>query len=835
MAALPTLLVRGSLRGVPAERRNEVPVEYIAGWVAARMRLPPPLGLRDRVLVVRSETGSGKSTALPARLFGLLHRGRGAYAGPSVLCTQPRVLTAATLARDLAAEPAYPDLSMGGPEAARLGKGQARSVGFRTGPLSEGAARGLVFATIGVLLEQLRWKADDAIMNAYRIIVIDEAHERSLETDLTLLLLKAFLLRNLGDPRLPFLLLASATIEPQRYARFFGVPGEGDDRNVVEVVGRGYPIAEHYLAAPAPDYVAAAAQLVARLHAENPADLPGRGDILVFLPGAAEIRALEEELTAAFVETEQEGSDESDAGPTGAAGVLLLRLDREIVQRQGLTFRLLQERPDRLRLPDGRVPRRRVILSTVVAETGLTLASLKYVVDSGWYRGSEVYLPQGYGGLLTRPAAGDRVLQRRGRVGRKFPGEFHALYDRAAREALPPHQLPDLVTEGAGSLLLALAAEGPLDVRRIDALDPPPVPVLAAALEEGLVCGGLEPDFRLGPAGEAALACGCSAEEMRFFFACAAHRVALPDAVTVVALLRHAGDRGVRGLLPPAARELPAAALAAGAPPVLRGALEAAGQPAGPAELAGALCRLLADELLAAACCFDGFAAWLGARADPVPRLGAAAAWCHEHGLSSKNMFALVAERAALQQSLLGGGVNPFLHDQYPLRGASSMDDLQVRVRLLKWSLLEGYRLRLLRRGPGRDHLLTRFGETVEAARRFACPRPGAASVHLPLPRCALGLPRVALRPVPPPRQGAAPLAWSLQAPFLSALDGYAGVEDLLSHRRPAWAPGGEALQKSPGLATPEGQLDLYHSVMDLASPDTVPGEGAAPRDKPAP
>lgn len=461
----PTLLVPGSLTGDAGRAHpRAVPLDYLLGLLRARLPglAPPPRSLSDRVWVVRSETGSGKSTALPAGVFGLLHGGSASptpLAGPGVVCTQPRVLTAVALARAMAASPHYPALELG------------TTVGYATGAANAGAARGLVYATAGVLLTQLRQEGGAAVMSRYRFILVDEAHEASLDAALLLYALKRLLAENLGDPRLPFVLLTSATLDPQKFAAYFGV----GPANIVEVAGRAYPIATHWPAAPVANYPEAAARLAAELHAAHPDDPPHQADILVFMPGLAEVdavvRALAEENLRLLAEP-------------GARPFLTLALTRPEVLDEGPDYRRLGTPLDQLAFFDSegrlRRPLRKVIVATVVAETGLTLEALKYVIDSGWHRAAEAYFPQGVEGLVTRPAPQSRIRQRKGRAGRLFPGEFHPLYPREAYEALDAEQLPDLAVQGFGGQFLPLAAltaeahGGTFRVGDIDLPDPPP-------------------------------------------------------------------------------------------------------------------------------------------------------------------------------------------------------------------------------------------------------------------------------------------------------------------------------------------------------------------------
>jgi HrpA-like RNA helicase len=508
----PTLLVAGKLAGAAGrEHPGVVPIDYIIDWLKSRMPEfggKAPASLADRALIVRSETGSGKSTVLPAYLLRLLRSESTApairVAGAGVMCTQPRILTAQTLARDQAADNEnYPDLVMGA------------TIGYQTGPVNEKPPSGLIYATAGTLLAQLRVMPDADIMARYRFIVVDEAHERSLDIDSLLMRLKTFLRRNLGNRKLPFVILASATLPVAKYARYYGLGPE----NVIEVEGRAFGVTPFFPKVGTNNYPGEAVGVALEIHKARLDDPPEQADILIFMPGAREIEEVVKALATANREFREPGS--------GVAPFLLLMISRAEILAQSRDYRLIKVPPGALRVPstDGRRflrPARRIIVATVVAETGLTIETLKYVIDCGWSRSEEVYYPGGYRGIVTRPAPQSRIEQRKGRAGRKFPGEFYPLYTKNVYESLAAEQAPDIITVGVAPIFLdvvaatiaAVAAEGKeadpaFRVQDIDMLDPPPVDSLAAALEQAVTFGYLHADpaaggHRLTPLGTVA-------------------------------------------------------------------------------------------------------------------------------------------------------------------------------------------------------------------------------------------------------------------------------------------------------------------------------------------
>ena len=213
----PTLLVPGNLvtpspyeaskiMGVSPE--EVVPIEYIKTVIKRKMFEfggPIPEKLSDRVLIIRAETSSGKSTTMPTHLYRILPSN--IIKGKNIIVTEPRIVSAVGISREQRDAPFNKDIS--------------KFIGYKTGPLSERVRRGLIYATIGVLLAQLKTMSDAEIMEKYKIIIIDEAHERSLDIDTVFVKLKKLFLRNLGNRELPFLIVTSATFDVNKVCKIF--------------------------------------------------------------------------------------------------------------------------------------------------------------------------------------------------------------------------------------------------------------------------------------------------------------------------------------------------------------------------------------------------------------------------------------------------------------------------------------------------------------------------------------------------------------------------------------------------------------------------------------
>ncbi len=368
---------------------------------------------QHQVLIVAGDTGSGKSTQLPQYCLELARGLDGLIAH-----TQPRRIAARALAARIAEELSEP-----------LGA----TVGFRVrfaDQVSE--ATRLVLLTDGLLLAEL---TSDPLLRRYDTIIVDEAHERTLNIDLLLGVLKRLL------PRRPDLklIVTSATLDVERVAAFFG------DAPIIKVSGRSHPIEVRYAAASG-----AARSDAAQSDAEEP-DLPqavldayhdivtspgagagvgANGDVLVFLPGEREIRDV---------------------------GELLERELESDVEVLPLYSRLSWEQQSRI-FQRGR--RRRIVLATNVAETSITVPGIRAVIDSGLARVSRYSPRNRLQRLPIEPVSRAGAEQRKGRCGRLGPGICVRLYSEADFESRAEFTEPEVLRTNLAALLLRLAADG---------------------------------------------------------------------------------------------------------------------------------------------------------------------------------------------------------------------------------------------------------------------------------------------------------------------------------------------------------------------------------------
>jgi ATP-dependent helicase HrpA len=363
--------------------------------------------IRDhQVVVVAGETGSGKTTQLPKICLELGRGVRGAIAH-----TQPRRLAARTVAERIADELAVP-----------LGDAVGYAVRFNDRSSEDTLLR---LMTDGLLLAEIQ---HDRLLRRYDTIIVDEAHERSLNIDFLLGYLQRIL------PRRPDLklIITSATIDPERFARHFG------DAPVVEVSGRTYPVEVRYRPVnDEADPVDAIGDAVDELLRERP------GDVLVFLSGEREIRDTADAL---------EGR---------------LRGDVEVLPLYARQSDAAQRRVFRAHA------KRRVVLATNVAETSLTVPGIHYVVDPGTARISRYSARLKVQRLPIEPVSQASADQRKGRCGRVAEGICVRLYAEEDFLERPRFTDPEILRTSLAAVILQMAAIDLGDVEDFPFLDPP--------------------------------------------------------------------------------------------------------------------------------------------------------------------------------------------------------------------------------------------------------------------------------------------------------------------------------------------------------------------------
>ncbi|GAB3906652.1 ATP-dependent RNA helicase HrpA [Kibdelosporangium lantanae] len=398
-------------------RRSAVPrISYPEQLPVSQRKDEILAAIRDhQVVIVAGETGSGKTTQLPKICLEL---GRGIRG--TIGHTQPRRLAARTVAERIAEELATP-----------LGDSIGYKVRF-TDQVSDGTLVKLM--TDGILLAEIQ---SDRMLSQYDTLIIDEAHERSLNIDFILGYVKQLL------PRRPDLkvVITSATIDPERFSRHFG------DAPIVEVSGRTYPVEVRYRPIVDPDDPNADEdrdQTQAIIDAVRELSAEGPGDVLVFLSGEREIR------------------DTADA---------LAKEELRNIEILPLYARLSFAEQHRVFQSHG--SSRRIVLATNVAETSLTVPGIKYVIDPGTARISRYSNRLKVQRLPIEPVSQASANQRKGRCGRVSEGICVRLYTEDDFDARPEFTDPEILRTNLASVILQMTAAGLGDIAAFPFIDPP--------------------------------------------------------------------------------------------------------------------------------------------------------------------------------------------------------------------------------------------------------------------------------------------------------------------------------------------------------------------------
>lgn len=405
------------------ERRTPIPPFDLMPGLPVSERAPEIIRAieENQVIIVCGETGSGKTTQLP-KICLMAGRGQTGRIGH----TQPRRIAASSIARRIAEE---------------LKTEPGDVVGFKvrfTDHTAPGATIKLM--TDGILLAETQ---GDPLLRAYDTIIIDEAHERSINIDFLLGYLKRLL------PKRPDLkvIVTSATIDAERFAKHFAK--DGKDAPVLTISGRTYPVEIRYRPIEDPDedddqILSAIDDAVTEL------EIAGRGDILVFLPGEREIRDAADWLRKSRV---------------GKADIL------------PLYARLSASEQDRVFKPSGGL--RRIILATNVAETSVTVPGIRYVVDTGLARVKRYSYRSKVEQLLVEPVSQASANQRAGRCGRVADGICIRLYDENDFNRRPAFTDPEIMRSNLAAVILRAISLHLGDIREFPFVQAPPPKAIA--------------------------------------------------------------------------------------------------------------------------------------------------------------------------------------------------------------------------------------------------------------------------------------------------------------------------------------------------------------------
>ncbi|XP_021756655.1 pre-mRNA-splicing factor ATP-dependent RNA helicase DEAH10-like [Chenopodium quinoa] len=453
------------------EQRKSLPIAAVEKRLVEEVR-------NNHTLIIVGETGSGKTTQLPQYLFkaGFCHDGK------LVGVTQPRRVAAVTVAKRVAEE-----------SGVQLGQRVGYSVRFDD--MTCGSTR-IKYMTDGLLLREALL---DPRLSRYSVIVVDEAHERTVHTDVLLGLLKnvqkarsqsanesvgransnndtnlekangvqmASPLKQGQVAKLPplRLIIMSASLDARIFSEYFG------GAKAVHVQGRQFPVDVFYTLHAETDYVEAAMVTIFQIHLEE-----APGDILVFLTGQEEIESVEGLVR-----------DKLPQLPEGNRNIVTVPIYASLPSEQQM--KAFMPAPDGFR---------KVILATNIAETSVTIPGIKYVVDPGVVKARNYNPRTGIESLSIIPTSKAQALQRSGRAGREGPGKCFRLYTEREFEKLADSTVPEIKRCNLSNVILQLKALGIDDIIGFDFMEKPSRMAIVKSLEELFLLGALTEEYKL--------------------------------------------------------------------------------------------------------------------------------------------------------------------------------------------------------------------------------------------------------------------------------------------------------------------------------------------------
>ncbi|CAG8609438.1 28691_t:CDS:10, partial [Dentiscutata erythropus] len=399
--------------------------------------------IRDnQVVVVVGETGSGKTTQLTQYLYEDGYNNYG-----TIGCTQPRRVAAMSVAKRVSEE-----------MECKLGTTVGYAIRFED-CTSESTV--IKYMTDGVLLRESLKEPD---LDHYSSIIMDEAHERSLQTDVIMGLLKQVLARR-RDLKL---IVTSATMNAEKFSSFFG------NCPTFKIPGRTFPVEIMFSKTPCEDYVDSAVKQVLAIHLGHPS-----GDILVFMTGQEDI-----EITCKVI---TERLQQLDNPPELAVLPIYSQLPAD------LQAKIFEKAPDNAR---------KVIVATNIAETSLTVDGIMYVVDTGFNK-LKVFNPKiGMDSLQITPISQANANQRSGRAGRTGAGTCYRLYtEHAYQHEMFMNTIPEIQRTNLANVVLLLKSLGVKNLLDFDFMDPPPQDNILNSMYQLWILGALDNTGELTPLG----------------------------------------------------------------------------------------------------------------------------------------------------------------------------------------------------------------------------------------------------------------------------------------------------------------------------------------------
>lgn len=438
---VPTLLRQGMLIPHMGENKQDLdkfkPINYILDFLEKLRLKTGSITNSDKFVILLAKTGAGKSTILPTEIYKKFKS--------KTIITQPRVLTAVNIPKDIAK------------------RGELKlyvDIGYQTqnNVKKSENRKSITFMTLGVLLKKMQVAIDTENYNdikSMEFILIDEVHSSELDRDKALYYIKK-LFEKMDKNEFPIVIFMSATLDIKLLSNYFNT------KSIFEVSGNTYPITENYRE-PKVDIVSEIYDIVGEILTNNKF-VKNESDIIIFCQSQTMIKKIKDSLTTNY-------SKKMD----------IIAFDSTKYNNVGEEYKKLFKNEDKMR----------IIITTNMAETGITLDSLKYCIDTGYQSSFLFDSENDMDYLISKNCISKAsVKQRKGRVGRKRPGIFYGLYSEDSYNLLPEQPAPEIYTSKLDSFILNTIEKE--DIYDIDLINKPAETSIRSSLNRLYILGFID-------------------------------------------------------------------------------------------------------------------------------------------------------------------------------------------------------------------------------------------------------------------------------------------------------------------------------------------------------
>lgn len=465
---LPTLLRIGHLFPGMGESKEFLdtykPIDYILDWFEVRLNREPK-SLDDRFIVALSTTGTGKSTVLPVEIYLKFSEKL-----KNIIVTQPRVVTAIDIPKTIVNVPVYKNKM-------KMGK----NIGFQTGDyVKKPLEKGILFSTVGILLQFLKSMEPADFCKKYNLIILDEAHDRSTQLDLVFFHIK-LLSEKVKLKDMPFVICTSGTMDVELYKKYFNT------NTTFIIQGDSYPIEDNWLDYDTENVLSSAVDRIKQIHVTEGDRYIS--DIVLFSPTNGVINKLKKAVD------ELNSSDDYFKN----SKLLPIGLDSAVFKSVRNEYNYVFDNIDIIPIEN---LKRKIIMGTNSIETGITLETISYCIDTGLVNSLEYNPVYNLNILIIRPVTKAMARQRRGRVGRIQNGFFYGLYSKETFDSLQDIQYPEMITSDMTTPILNILCSDDTKtgfeiLKKIDTMEKIPDIVISSCMNKlvnyGLVDNKLSP------------------------------------------------------------------------------------------------------------------------------------------------------------------------------------------------------------------------------------------------------------------------------------------------------------------------------------------------------